>query len=210
MGTFLFSTWPDEEHPGLSKYIAYVVAHDFPRDWCPGRQASKVVMEPGARWWLQLVSYERAEFPPFFRRAAYLALPTAFSVIRSRVCTIALENLSHAAAPPQEGSRNNLIEHNVCEEQKDDDSGCMGLRGDDNTVRWNDISDCEGAGVRIGGEDGYGEGNNIYGNTIRDCEYAAFKVPIVIAVCALSPSPAPGPCPFVVCAPRGFLLASPM
>lgn len=81
--------------------------------------------------------------------------------------------------PPQEGSRYNLIEHNVCEEQKDDDSGCMGLRGDDNTVRWNDISDCEGAGVRIGGDDDYGEGNNIYGNTIRDCEYAAFKVPVL-------------------------------
>lgn len=77
---------------------------------------------------------------------------------------------------PQEGSTYNLIEHNVCEEQHDPESGCFGMRGSDNTVRWNSISDCEGAGVRLGGEDGYGEGNHVYGNTIRDCEYAAFKV----------------------------------
>eukprot|EP00903_Cladosiphon_okamuranus_P012820 g11980.t1 len=76
----------------------------------------------------------------------------------------------------KEGSCYNLIEHNVCEEQRDPESGCFGMRGSDNTVRWNDISDCEGAGVRLGGEDGYGEGNHVYGNTIRDCEYAAFKV----------------------------------
>lgn len=91
------------------------------------------------------------------------------------------------AVLPQEGSCYNLIEHNVCEEQKDPESGCFGLRGSDNTVRWNEISDCEGAGVRMGGEDGYGEGNHVYGNVISDCEYAAFKVPFraAVACCAL-------------------------
>ena len=76
----------------------------------------------------------------------------------------------------KEGSTNNLIEHNVCEEQRDPESGCIGSRGSGNTIRYNEIAECVGAGVRIGGNDGYGEGNNIYGNDIKNCDKAAFNV----------------------------------
>ena len=76
----------------------------------------------------------------------------------------------------KEGSANNLVEHNVCEQQFDKNSGCFGSRGSDNTFRWNEIAECKGAGVRVGGEKGYGEGNHIYGNVIKNCERGAFSV----------------------------------
>ncbi|CAM9149559.1 unnamed protein product, partial [Ectocarpus sp. 4 AP-2014] len=76
----------------------------------------------------------------------------------------------------KEGSANNLVEHNVCEQQFDPNSGCFGSRGSDNTFRWNEIAECKGAGIRVGGEDGYGEGNHMYGNTIKNAEKGAFNV----------------------------------
>ena len=76
----------------------------------------------------------------------------------------------------KEGSTNNLIENNVCEQQRDEDSGCFASRGSGNTFRYNEIADCAGAGIRVGGEDGYGEGNNMYGNDIHDCDNGAFSV----------------------------------
>ena len=76
----------------------------------------------------------------------------------------------------KEGSTDNLIEFNICEEQRDSDSGCFGSRGSGNTFRYNDISDCWGAGVRVGGDKGYGEGNNIYENKISGCRRGAFSV----------------------------------
>lgn len=76
----------------------------------------------------------------------------------------------------KEGSENNLIEHNVCEQQFDKNSGCFGSRGSDNTFRWNEIAECKGAGVRVGGEKGFGGGNHIYGNTIKNCDRGAFNV----------------------------------
>lgn len=76
----------------------------------------------------------------------------------------------------KEGSANNLIEHNVCEQQKDKNSGCFGSRGSDNTFRWNEIAECVGAGVRVGGDKGHGEGNHIYGNSIKNAGNGAFSV----------------------------------
>lgn len=76
----------------------------------------------------------------------------------------------------KEGSTNILIEHNVCEQQRDANSGCFGSRGSGNTFRWNEIAVCDGAGIRVGGEKGYGEGNHMYGNTIKDAERGAFNV----------------------------------
>lgn len=76
----------------------------------------------------------------------------------------------------KEGSANNLIEHNVCEQQMDANSGCFGLRGSDNTVRWNEIEECVGAGVRIGGDRNFGTNNNIYGNKIKNADAGAFSV----------------------------------
>lgn len=68
----------------------------------------------------------------------------------------------------KEGSAYNLIESNVCEQQLDKNSGCFGLRGSDNTVRFNDIAECTGAGIRVGGDKGFGENNNLYGNVIKN------------------------------------------
>lgn len=76
----------------------------------------------------------------------------------------------------KEGSAFNLIEHNVCEQQMDANSGCIGFRGSDNTARFNEIAECTGAGIRVGGDDGYGEGNNMYGNSIQNCGNGAFSV----------------------------------
>lgn len=76
----------------------------------------------------------------------------------------------------KEGSTFNLVENNVCENQMDENSGCFGSRGSDNCFRSNDISHCIGAGVRVGGGEGYGSGNHIYDNTIAYCDYGAFNV----------------------------------
>lgn len=76
----------------------------------------------------------------------------------------------------KEGSANNLVEHNVCEQQKDKNSGCFGSRGSDNTFRWNEIAECVGAGVRVGGDGSHGEGNHIYGNSIKNAGNGAFSV----------------------------------
>ncbi|CAM9999971.1 unnamed protein product, partial [Laminaria digitata] len=75
----------------------------------------------------------------------------------------------------KEGSSHNLIENNVCEKQMDESSGCFGLRGSDNTIRWNEIADCKGAGIRMGGNLGYGRDNHIYGNVIKEAQ-GAFSV----------------------------------
>lgn len=76
----------------------------------------------------------------------------------------------------KEGSTNNLIEHNVCEQQKDPNSGGFGLRGSENTVRYNEISECVGAGIRVGGDKDFGGGNNLYGNKIKNTDYGSFNV----------------------------------
>lgn len=76
----------------------------------------------------------------------------------------------------KEGSHNNLIEDNICENQQDENSGGFGLRGSDNIVRYNEISDCVGAAVRIGGDKDYGTGNQVYGNKITAMGYGAFNL----------------------------------
>ena len=75
----------------------------------------------------------------------------------------------------KEGSTGNLVEDNICAYQMDSNSGCFDSRGSGNTFRHNDISDCVGAGVRVGGDEGYGGGNNVYGNFIANCA-GAFSV----------------------------------
>lgn len=76
----------------------------------------------------------------------------------------------------KEGTINNLVENNVCEQQMDKNSGCFGSRGNDNTFRYNDVAKCVGAGFRVGGDKDYGSGNNIYDNKIAECDYGAFNV----------------------------------
>lgn len=80
----------------------------------------------------------------------------------------------------KEGSEKNLIENNKCGGQKDNESGCFGSRGNHNTFRHNDIKDCLGAGIRLGGrvKKGvqYGIKNDFYMNTIKDARRGGAKI----------------------------------
>ncbi|CAM9883296.1 unnamed protein product [Discosporangium mesarthrocarpum] len=68
----------------------------------------------------------------------------------------------------KEGSRDNLIENNLCMNQRDKNSGGFGSRGNGNTFRYNSISDCLGAGIRLGGHQGYGVDNHVYHNNMEE------------------------------------------
>ncbi|MGH9857606.1 MAG: right-handed parallel beta-helix repeat-containing protein, partial [Acidobacteriota bacterium] len=69
----------------------------------------------------------------------------------------------------KEAAHDNLVEHNRCTKQLDDESGGLDARGDNNTFRYNEIYGNKGAGVRLGGDsDSDGINNHVYGNTIRD------------------------------------------
>lgn len=80
----------------------------------------------------------------------------------------------------KEGSEYTLVEYNVCEQQRDRNSGCLGFRGSHNTARYNEISTCAGAGVRVGGDEAggveFGLENNIYNNEISNTGNGAFSV----------------------------------
>lgn len=80
----------------------------------------------------------------------------------------------------KEGTTDVLVEYNVCSDQRDPDSGCMGSRTDHIIFRHNHISDCEGAGIRVGGHtiDGrvYGVNNEIYGNVFKNTTHSSIKI----------------------------------
>lgn len=76
----------------------------------------------------------------------------------------------------KEGSEQNVVEHNTCQKQRDENSGCMGSRGSNNCFRHNSIDECRGAGVRVGGDKGHGEGNCICNNVISNAKYGAFNI----------------------------------
>jgi hypothetical protein len=79
----------------------------------------------------------------------------------------------------KEGSKWNIVEYNICKGQKDPNSGGLDSRGDENTFRYNEVSDCAGAGIRLGGNTingyEYGKNNYVYGNNLHDNEYGALK-----------------------------------
>jgi hypothetical protein len=73
----------------------------------------------------------------------------------------------------KEGAFGNIVEHNTCGGQRDDDSGAFGSRGGTpgagNVFRYNTIEDAAGACVRFGGDDEpEGTGNDFYGNVCRN------------------------------------------
>ncbi len=77
----------------------------------------------------------------------------------------------------KEGALYNLVEHNSCTGQRDERAGGISLRGNHNVIRFNLIWGNRGAGIRFGGDtDRDGIENDAYGNTLRDNDYAAFKV----------------------------------
>eukprot|EP00904_Undaria_pinnatifida_P005826 jgi/Undpi1/2373/HiC_scaffold_13.g05756.m3 len=79
----------------------------------------------------------------------------------------------------KEGASFNVVEYNECQEQLDDESGCYDSRGNENTFRYNSGSNCDGAGVRLGGHviDGftYGVNNNVYGNNFDNNGVGSIK-----------------------------------
>lgn len=77
----------------------------------------------------------------------------------------------------KEGSMQNIVEYNSCTGQKDEDSGGIGSRGNENVIRYNQIFNNKGAGIRLGGDKkNYGINNFIYENTIRDNDSGGIKI----------------------------------
>lgn len=77
----------------------------------------------------------------------------------------------------KEGSQFNLIEHNICSQQKDPNVGGISIRGNNNTIRHNLVFDNLGAGIRLGGdtpEDGIN--NRVYGNHLANNQGGALKL----------------------------------
>jgi hypothetical protein len=73
----------------------------------------------------------------------------------------------------KEGAHHNLVEHNTCSGQSDEDSGGFGSRGgrvgEGNVFRFNVVDGADGACVRFGGDDEPdGTGNDFYGNVCRN------------------------------------------
>ena len=80
----------------------------------------------------------------------------------------------------KEGTTDVLVENNVCSDQRDPNSGCLDSRTDDIIFRYNQISHCQGAGIRVGGHtiDGrvYGVNNEIYGNVFKNTTHSSIKI----------------------------------
>lgn len=80
----------------------------------------------------------------------------------------------------KEGTTDVLVEYNICSDQRDPNSAGLDSRTDDVVFRYNEVVDCEGAGVRIGGHtiDGrtYGKNNEVYGNVFSNTRFSSVKV----------------------------------
>ena len=80
----------------------------------------------------------------------------------------------------KEGTTDVLVEYNVCSDQRDENSAGLDSRTDDIIFRYNEVVNCAGAGVRIGGHtiDGrvYGVNNEVYGNVFSDTKYSSVKI----------------------------------
>lgn len=77
----------------------------------------------------------------------------------------------------KESAAYNLVEHNECSGQRDPKSGGLSVRGNYNILRFNLVDDNSGAGIRLGGDTALdGIYNEVYGNTLRDNEYAGLKI----------------------------------
>jgi len=87
---------------------------------------------------------------------------------------------SEAVETSKEGAEYVLVEYNMITDQIDPEAGGIGIRSDNVVVRYNDISNTKGAGVRIGGHTikgrTYGKNNHVYGNTFSNTGYGSFKI----------------------------------
>jgi len=77
----------------------------------------------------------------------------------------------------KEGSRQNLVEYNICTNQKDKNVGGISIRGNDNTIRYNTVFSNKGAGIRLGGDTEVdGINNMVYGNYLHDNAAGGLKI----------------------------------
>lgn len=77
----------------------------------------------------------------------------------------------------KEGSSGNIVEHNRCTGQKDENSAGLDARGSGNVFRHNMVYKNRGAGIRLGGDTAQdGIQNSAYSNTLRDNGVGSLKV----------------------------------
>lgn len=77
----------------------------------------------------------------------------------------------------KEGSAYNLIEHNVCRYNYDQNSGGLSVRGNHNTLRYNTVIHGRGAGIRLGGDSATdGINNQVRHNHLEDNRAGALKI----------------------------------
>ncbi|CAN0243504.1 unnamed protein product [Ectocarpus sp. 6 AP-2014] len=80
----------------------------------------------------------------------------------------------------KEGVEYALVEHNSCSTQKDPNSGCVDARNDRTIVRYNEIFENDGAGVRIGGhvvdDHAFGSQCEVYGNIFHGNKEGSIRV----------------------------------
>ena len=80
----------------------------------------------------------------------------------------------------KEGTTDVVVEYNICSDQRDENSAGLDSRTDDIVFRYNEVLNCNGAGVRIGGHtiDGrvYGKNNEVYGNVFSNTEMSSVKI----------------------------------
>lgn len=80
----------------------------------------------------------------------------------------------------KEGTTDVLVEYNICSDQRDPNSAGLDSRSDDIIFRYNEVVNCAGAGVRIGGhtigDRTYGYNNEVYGNLFSDTDFSSVKV----------------------------------
>ncbi|GIU71527.1 MAG: hypothetical protein KatS3mg003_1006 [Candidatus Nitrosocaldaceae archaeon] len=76
----------------------------------------------------------------------------------------------------KEGSMYNLIEYNICRSMDDEDSGGFSIRGNNNIIRYNEIYDNKGVGIRLGGDtEQDGINNDVYDNIIYNNKKGAIR-----------------------------------
>ncbi len=77
----------------------------------------------------------------------------------------------------KEGASHNIIEHNVCTHQQDENVGGISVRGNNNTIRYNTVFANKGAGIRLGGDTELdGIQNHVYKNYLHNNEGGGLKI----------------------------------
>ncbi|MDX1657464.1 MAG: right-handed parallel beta-helix repeat-containing protein [Nitriliruptorales bacterium] len=82
----------------------------------------------------------------------------------------------------KEGTHDLLIEFNTVTGQRDEDAAAVNIQGDHTVVRFNELRNNRGAGVRLGEGTPVGDGtprgrhNSVYGNVLHDNAHSGVKI----------------------------------